>query len=211
MSSAAKRAEFELAEAERYIGIDREERRRIAKATVVAVALHVALLAGQLPDWGPDPVRVDAPAELMQVQFLKPPAPPPPKPQPPKPETKKIARPDPTPEEPEPVVEEPPPAPTEPAPEPVPAGPIRVATGQGPGLVKKVEPIYPAIARAARLEGTVVLDAVIHKDGSVGEITVLRSANAMFEQSAKDALKQWRFSPGDYDVIMTLTVNYVLK
>jgi protein TonB len=145
----------------------------------------------------------------MQVQFLKPPAPPPAAPpKPPEPETKKIARPDPTPEEPEPVIEEPPPAPE---PEPEPMGPVRVAAGQGPGLVKKVEPIYPPIARAARLQGTVVLDAVINSDGSVGEIRVLESANPIFEQSAIDALKQWRFTPGDHDVIMTLTVNYILK
>jgi len=206
--SRSRVAEYELREAERYVGGDPAERRLVVRSAIGAVLLHAVLLGGRLPAWGPDPVRVDAPSEVMKVQFLKPPAPPPPRPRPPEPETKKVARPDPTPEEPEPVVEEPPPAP-EPAPEPM--GPVRVSPGQGPGLIKKVEPIYPAIARAARIQGTVVLDAVIHGDGSVGEIRVLRSANPMFEQSAIDALKQWRFTPGDRDVIMTLTVNYVLR
>jgi protein TonB len=202
-------AEYELREAERYVGADAAERKLVVRSAIGAVLLHAVLLGGRLPAWGPDPVRVDAPSEVMQVQFLKPPAPPPAAPpKPPEPETKKIARPDPTPEEPEPVIEEPPPAPE---PEPEPMGPARVAAGQGPGLVKKVEPIYPPIARAARLQGTVVLDAVINSDGSVGEIRVLESANPIFEQSAIDALKQWRFTPGDHDVIMTLTVNYILK
>jgi len=53
--------------------------------------------------------------------------------------------------------------------------------------------------------------AIIMADGSVGEITVLKSASPILEQSAKDALKQWRFTPGHQDVIMTLTVNFVLK
>ena len=67
------------------------------------------------------------------------------------------------------------------------------------------------IATTARIQGTVVLDAIIMADGSVGEITVLKSASPILEQSAKDALKQWRFTPGHQDVIMTLTVNFVLK
>ena len=98
-----------------------------------------------------------------------------------------------------------------PAPPPEPEGPIRVSAGQGPGLIKRVEPIYPPIARAARIEGVVVLDAVILKDGSVGRIQVLKSANPMLEKSSVDALKQWRFTPGSQDVIMTLTVRFVLK
>ena len=141
----------------------------------------------------------------MQVQFLKPPQPPASQPKPPEPERNKIARPDPTPDEPEPEV-------AAPAAEPEPVtGPMRVAAGQGPGVIKRVEPIYPPIATTARIQGTVVLDAIIMADGSVGEIKVLKSASPILEQSAKDALKQWRFTPGHQDVIMTLTVNFVLK
>ena len=83
-------------------------------------------------------------------------------------------------------------------------------SGQGPGVIKRVEPIYPPIARTARIQGQVVLDAIILKDGSVGEIRVLKSANPILERSAVEALRQWRFTPG-YHVIMTLTVNFILK
>jgi protein TonB len=208
-----QRARQELDQAERWVERDPRDRRTLASALGIALALHAALLVARMPDWGPDPQRVDAPREIaMKVQFLQPPAaPPPPKPEPPKPETKKIPRPDPTPEEPEPAVEpEPAPPQTPPGP-PVPTeqmGPIRVDPGSGPGLIKRVEPIYPPPARARRLEGTVVLDAVILKDGTVNEVTIVKSGNPMFDKSAMDALRQWRFTPSDRDVIMSLTVHF---
>lgn len=172
----------------------------------------------------------------MKVQFLQPPPPPPPPEAPPPelapPEKKKIPRPDPKPDDPEPIVTPPPappppprdyvpspvpappaPAPAPPAPAPAPAeqmGPIRVSPGQGPGIIKKVEPIYPPMARTARLQGTVVLDAVILKDGTVSNVNVVKSANPMFDKAAMNALQQWRFSPGQQDVIMSLTVHFKL-
>lgn len=212
--------ERELDEAERWIEGDPRERKVIAWAAGIAVVLHAMVLFARLPDWGPEPQRVDAPPEMaMKVQFLEPPPPAPPKkPEPPKPKTEKIPRPDPTPDEPEPEVEpEPAPAPQEvnpgpPSPPvPVQTGPIRVSPGQGPGLIKKVEPVYPPPARAARMEGTVKLDAVILKDGTVSEVTVVESGNPLFERSAINALRQWRFTPGDQDVIMTLTVHFQLS
>jgi TonB family protein len=192
--------ERDIREAERIMGAGAEERPRILKALAAALAVHAVLLWGRLPGWGAEPTRVDAPQQMMKVQFLKPPPPPSAPPKPPEPEKKKIARPDTTPDEPEPET-----APPAPPPEPE-----RVAAGQGPGVIKRVEPIYPPIARTARIEGQVVLDAIILDDGSVGEIRVLRSSNPILEKSAVDALKQWRFTPG-YHVIMTLTVNFVLK
>jgi protein TonB len=210
-------AATELAEAERWVRRDPQDRRLIQRGLIVAVVLHLVVLFARLPAWGPDPKRVDAVQEqAMQVQFLKPP-PPPPKVQPkPKPQPKRIPRPDPTPEEPEPeVAPEPPPIesdePPAPVTEPVQTGPVRVSPGQGPGLIKRVEPKYPPIAQAARMQGTVILDAVIHEDGTVGEITVLRSANQVFDQAAIEALKQWRYTPGPQDVILTVTVNFRLQ
>jgi protein TonB len=208
-----KAAASELAEAERWVRRDPEERRLIRRGLAAAVLLHVVLLFARLPAFGPEPKRVDAMQEqAMKVQFLKPP-PPPPKVEPkPKPQPKRIPRPDPTPEEPEQeVAPEPPPIESDTAPVAEPVGPVRVSPGQGPGLIKRVEPKYPPLAQSARMEGTVVLDAVIHKDGTVGEITVLRSGNKLFEQSAIEALKQWRYTPGDYDVILTVTVNFTMR
>lgn len=234
------RTSQELDQAERWMREDVSERRPVIVATLIALALHAGLLVARLPTWS-EPVRVDKPEEelAMKVQFLQPPPPPPPPPEapppePPKPETRKIARPDPEPDEPEPIVEATPPPPqpprdlppvpvpappapvfAPPAPVPVPAepedmGPIRVSPGQGPGLIKKVEPVYPSVARTARLQGTVVLDAVILKDGSVSDVTVVKSANPIFDKAAMDALKKWRFSPGSQDVIMSLTVHFQL-
>jgi protein TonB len=187
------------------MGAGREERPRVVKALVATLALHALLLWGRLPGWGEEPVRVDAPAELMKVQFLRPPPPPAP-PKPPEPERKKVPRPDPRPDEPEPVT-----APPAPPPAPEPDGPLRVSAAEGPGVIKRVEPIYPPLARTMRVEGVVVLDAVIFEDGTVGEVEVVKSAHPLLDRSAKDALKRWRFTPGSRDVIMTLTVRFVLE
>ena len=210
-------AASEIADAERWMGRDPEDGRRIKRGLAAAVVLHLVVLFARLPAWGPEPKRIDAPQEqAMQVQFLKPP-PPPPKVEPkPKPQAKKIPRPDPEPEKPEPeVAPEPPPiesmAQEAPLSPPVPTGPVRVSPGQGPGLIKRVEPRYPPVAQAARMQGTVVLDAVIRKDGTVGEITVLKSGNQIFDQAAIEALKQWRYTPGPYDVVLTVTVNFRLQ
>jgi protein TonB len=206
-----ERARRDFAEAERLIARDRAERRIIGRAFAAAVVLHATVLVARMPHFGPDPVRVDAPIQQqMQVQFLSPPAPKP-APKPPEPKAKKVPRPDPTPDEPEPEVAPlPPPAPPADAPA-VQPGPIRVAPGQGPGLIKKVEPRYPPIAQAARLEGTVVIDAIILKEGSVSDVKVLKSSNPMFEQACIEAVKQWRFTPGSQDVILTVTVNFTLR
>jgi protein TonB len=221
----SERAREELDEAERIVGSDPSERRRIGRALAMALVLHVTVLVARMPDLGPDPVRVDAPRQQeMKVQFLKPP-PPPPKtpPKPPEPERKKIPKPDPTPDEPEPIKPAPPPplpvppdVPPVTTPTPLPAppqemGPVRVSPGKGPGLIKKVEPIYPPMARTARIEGTVVVDAIIRKDGSVSDVTIVKSSNPLFDQPTIDAVRRWRFTPSPQDVILTVTVKFTLR
>ena len=211
--SREERARRELEQAERWLSSDPAQRRLVSRALAAALALHAVVLVARMPDWGPDPVRVDAPIqEAMKVQFLTPPEPPKAPPKPPEPERKKIPKPDPTPDEPEPVKEAPPPAPPAPVAAPQPqTGPVRVAAGQGPGLVKKVEPRYPPMARTARIEGQVVVDAVILKDGSVSEVKVLSSTNPLFDQACIEAVRQWRFTPGNQDVVLTVTVNFTLR
>ena len=205
------RARGELDQAERWLESDPVQRRLITRALVAALLLHATVLVARMPDWGPDPVRVDGPREVaMKVQFLKPPAPPKAAEKPPEPEKKKVPRPDPTPDKPEPVKEaSPPPAPPSTAVQQ--AGPVRVSAGQGPGLIKKVEPRYPPFAQTARIQGTVVVDAVIRADGSVSDVTVLRSTHKIFDQACIDAVRQWRFTPGSQDVVLTVTVNFILN
>jgi TonB family protein len=89
-------------------------------------------------------------------------------------------------------------------------GPVRLGSGNSLNLLKRVEPVYPPIMRSARMTGQVVLDAVIHADGSIGDVKVLQSTNGAFTQSAIDAVKQWRYAPPGFEAVLTVTVNYTL-
>jgi periplasmic protein TonB len=72
---------------------------------------------------------------------------------------------------------------------------VSVSSGVAQGmLVHRVAPQYPAQAKQARLQGTVVLQAVIGKDGSVTSVHALRG-NPVLTQAAIDAVKQWRYRP----------------
>lgn len=97
----------------------------------------------------------------------------------------------------------------------VPRDPIPVGGAvEAPRKVHHVAPLYPAIARASRQQGTVTLEATIAKDGRVTNARVLRS-NALFDQAAIDAVRQWRYTVPTLngipvDVIMTVTVTFSL-
>jgi TonB family protein len=90
-------------------------------------------------------------------------------------------------------------------------GPVRLGTGGSLVLIKKVQPIYPVLMQSARVSGQVVLDAIIHPDGTIGDITVLRSTNDAFAQSAIAAVKQWRYSAPGFEGILTVSVNFTLN
>jgi peptidyl-prolyl cis-trans isomerase A (cyclophilin A) len=61
-------------------------------------------------------------------------------------------------------------------------------------LIQKTEPIYPPVARAARVAGTVVLKATISDTGNVENLQVV-SGPPMLQQAALDAVKEWRYRP----------------
>jgi TonB family protein len=61
-------------------------------------------------------------------------------------------------------------------------------------LLNKVVPVYPAEAKKARIQGTVVLSAVIGKDGNVENLRVL-SGPSQLQQTALDAVRQWTYKP----------------
>jgi TonB family protein len=90
------------------------------------------------------------------------------------------------------------------------SGPVRLGSGGGITLVRKVPPVYPAVMQSARVSGQVQLDAIIHADGTIGDVTVLRSTNGVFAQSAIDAVKQWKYTPIGFEAIVTVTVNFTL-
>jgi TonB family protein len=72
---------------------------------------------------------------------------------------------------------------------------INLSAGTAEGLlIEKTNPIYPPIAKAARVTGTVVLQATISKTGEVENLRVV-SGPAMLQQAALDAVKTWRYRP----------------
>jgi protein TonB len=72
---------------------------------------------------------------------------------------------------------------------------VRVSQGVSQGLlVRKVNPNYPPLARQARISGTVILRAVISKDGSIENLTLV-SGHPMLAPAAIDAVKQWKYKP----------------
>jgi protein TonB len=77
----------------------------------------------------------------------------------------------------------------------MPAQKIRVSSGVAQGqLIHQVTPVYPLQAKLSGIQGTVVLQAVVGKDGSVQNVHAVRGP-PMLVQSALDAVKQWRYKP----------------
>ena len=87
---------------------------------------------------------------------------------------------------------------------------MRLGTGGNVTLVRRVQPVYPALLQSARVAGQVVLDAIINPDGTIGAITVLKSTNEAYAQSAIQAVKQWRYTAIGFQGILTVTVNFTL-
>ena len=92
---------------------------------------------------------------------------------------------------------------------------VRVSSGVAQGLlIRQVKPQYPALAIPARIQGTVVLQAVIGKDGTVQNLRLI-SGHPMLVQAAMDAVKQWLYKPyylnGEaVEVDTTINVNFTL-
>ena len=99
---------------------------------------------------------------------------------------------------------------------PRPSGPVRVADlPVTPRKIGDIRPVYPEIARAAHVEGTVILEAVLDTSGRVTQLRVIQSS-PMLDQAALDAVRQWRYTPSLYgghpvSVLMTITVRFTLK
>jgi protein TonB len=93
---------------------------------------------------------------------------------------------------------------------------VRVSAGVQQGLlIHKVTPNYPPLAKQARIQGTVILQALIGKDGSIQNLHVV-SGHPMLTGSALDAVKQWRYKPyflnGEpVEVETTVNVNFSLS
>ena len=112
-----------------------------------------------------------------------------------------------------PIVLPPPPPPAPPK-----AAQTLLRPGQGikePKRVTGLPPEYPLMARTARVQGAVILEAVIDERGEVGRIKVLKSI-ALLDQAAINAVREWRYTPTllngvPVSVLMTITINFTLQ
>jgi periplasmic protein TonB len=94
---------------------------------------------------------------------------------------------------------------------------VRVSQGVTQGMViRRVQPQYPQMAKIARVQGAVVLAAIIGKDGTIQNLHVVSTASPLLNQAAIDAVRQWRYKPyilnGEpVEVDTTVTVNFSLS
>jgi len=210
-----------------------EDRKLLRIATVAAVVFHIVLFMIHFPEMAAkvhaaqkqerkifvvQQPKFKPPEVRKQVEVLRP-------------RTVRVPIPDPTPDEPEPVrqiepeetlpdvipddaifgVPDAPPAPVEET------GPIRVG-GQikEPRKVHEIKPVYPEIARKARVEGVVILEITVDKQGNVRDVKVLRSLPMGLTESAVEAVKQWKYEPSTLngrpvEVLITVTVTFRLQ
>jgi len=70
-----------------------------------------------------------------------------------------------------------------------------------PSVVKEVRPEYTQAAKAAQIQGTVLLQSVVLADGTIGDVSVTRSLDSKLglDEEAVKAMKQWQFKPGTKD------------
>ena len=84
-----------------------------------------------------------------------------------------------------------------------------------PKKLKDIKPVYPDIAKQARVQGIVILECTISPQGKVTDVKVLRGI-PLLDQAAVEAVKQWVYTPTllngvPVPVIMTVTVNFRLS
>jgi protein TonB len=93
---------------------------------------------------------------------------------------------------------------------------VRVSQGVTQGLlIRKVQPNYPPLARQARIQGSVLLQAEISKDGTIENLHLI-SGHPMLAPAAIEAVKQWKYKPyilnGEpVEVETQITVNFTLS
>jgi protein TonB len=94
---------------------------------------------------------------------------------------------------------------------PVRAGELLIA----PRKIVDVRPVYPDIARISRVQGTVILEAVLDRRGRVSQVRVTKSS-PLLDRAAVDAVRQWQYSPSTLhgqavEVLMTITITFRLQ
>lgn len=109
-----------------------------------------------------------------------------------------------------------PPGPVTPPAPPTPQLPIRPGgVVHPPERIAYTAPVYPVIARSARIEGNVILEATIDESGAVRDVRVLRSI-LLLDRAAVDAVSRWRYTPTRLNgvavpILLTVTVSFTLR
>ena len=94
--------------------------------------------------------------------------------------------------------------------------PVRIGAGiRPPTKIRDVKPVYPPIAQSARVQGVVIIEALIDEAGHVAATRVLRSI-PLLDAAAVAAVEQWAYTPTVVNnvptpIVMTLTVNFALQ
>ena len=105
------------------------------------------------------------------------------------------------------------------APPPVKAAPpktIRVGSGlAAANLIQKVQPVYPALAKSARVSGTVEFSATISRQGIIEHLTLVHG-HPLLVEAARQAILQWRYKPtllngAPVEVLTSIVVNFSLN
>jgi len=209
------------------------------RALVVAGAVHaVALAVVLIQHYFEVPPITEAPIQVTFARFAPPPPPPPPPPA-----AAPVAKATPPPHLVEPTKVPEVVAPTPPPPVdvpqagdggvpggveggvpggvadavPQPTGPLPIGGDvSAPVEIERVSPVYPPLARAAGSQGVVVLMAVIRRDGTVGDVKVVRGLGMGLSEAAVEAVRQWRYKPAlqngvPVDVYMSVAVQFRLS
>jgi TonB family protein len=98
-------------------------------------------------------------------------------------------------------------------------GVYRLGSGVAtPVLLREVKPQYTSDAMRAKIQGTVLVECVVNKDGTVGDVQIVRSLDSVFglDQEAIKAARQWRFRPGTrggepVPVLITIQLDFSLR
>lgn len=228
---SARPEEYSGAQFSTFLAEDKEDNKIMKGAIGFAIVFHIIIL---FPTFSGFQTEVEAEEKkkkvyvVQQVRFQPPP--PKQKQEIPKPKAKKVPIPDPTPDEPEPIrLEEPEPEVDMPEvddiifgipeapPEPEPEGPIHVGGDvTKPEKISAPQPQYTEIARKARVQGVVIVQAIIDKTGNVTNVKVLKGLPMGLSEQAVEAIKKWKFEPATLngkpvDVYYNLTVNFRLQ
>lgn len=213
-----------------FAGEDAQDRAMRLYALVAAMLLHATLLAVRFPALEAQTQGApEKPVHRLEPIRFRPP-PPERQDQLPRPAARRVPIPDPTPDDPEPIrlaseLEEQLPLPSADlvvgipaAPPPTePAAPIHAGWASPPVKTYAPPPQYTEPARRARIQGVVIVQAIIDEQGNVSHVKLLEGLPLGLDQAALDAIRQWRFEPARMTdgrpvaVYYTLTVNFELR